>query len=409
MQTLIEQHRSLIIKHSRQYVRNTGSKLPPEDLAREFELMLGQLGKEQGLKGAEVASPDVFFRQLVEQAANRAKHRKTLVDQIAAGDDLEAVSSDLGAVDADLPKPVLTVTDAQREARARLDELKEALTPRNALLCGLLFEDDFTPEEAAEILSLAVVGVEDAHDQILATAIEKGIERATEPRAELREQSGSGRDVTRSGPHIRRLAAIAAALPKADGHVDAPLLRLLRDGDQSEDLHDAITHVAMCPDCRARLTEGDVTTRSVVVLAIEAPHASVRDLERVAEGSAVKFLERGRGRFSAVVDAHEANDLKGKLESEDPSVISRVATANPTDVILRSDDAATSPTSVRRPMATLPELELGSGMSAAEVQAWAQVSKKPRRAPASVDLRWAGIGLLAIAAAVGIAYFLATR
>lgn len=203
---------------------------------------------------------------------------------------------------------------------------------------------------------------------------------------------------------LRRLAQIAADAMADGPHVEEPLLALMRDGDVSDDLADAITHVASCADCRARLTEGRVEQRSVVVVAIEAPRASQRDLAAAAADVSARLVERGEGRFVAVVDAEKAESLKERLEAPDSSVVSRLAVGTPFDVPIEELRTA------RRKLHSVPELPVESGIDAAEVQAWAQVARKPRhRGGAGVSAGWLAFAVVAIGLAVGVAYFLATR
>jgi hypothetical protein len=202
---------------------------------------------------------------------------------------------------------------------------------------------------------------------------------------------------------LRRIAHHAADAKIEGAHVEEPLLALMRDGDVSDDLADAIAHVASCADCRARLTEGRVERRSLVVMAIEAPRASQRDLEAAAAEASARLMERGQGRFVAVVDADRAESLKERLEKPESSVVSRIAVGTPFEVPVEE----LHPT--RRKLSSVPDIPAESGTDAAEVQAWAQVARKPRQPPGGVSAGWVSFALIAIALAVGLAYFLATR
>src|SRR5262245_18416784 len=120
----------------------------------------------------------------------------------------------------------------------------------------------------------------------------------------------------RSEEKLRQLGRIAAADATAEAkHVDEPLVALMRTGDHDADLSDALAYVARCADCRARLTEGEVATRAVVVMAIEAPKTSQHVLARAAHGANARLVERGDGRWTAVVDAEKSESLIQQLEA----------------------------------------------------------------------------------------------
>jgi hypothetical protein len=198
---------------------------------------------------------------------------------------------------------------------------------------------------------------------------------------------------------LRQLARAAAAKKIDTSHVDEPLLALIRDGDLSEDIADAVSHVAICADCRAQLTEGEISQRQVVVMAIEAPRGSSTDIERAAEGTSARLLERGDGRWMAVVDAEKSEAFAKQLNEGDSSVVSRLGRAAPVNV----------PTNkYRRSMHSTPAPG-ESGTAAAEVQAWAQVAREPRQRVRASGIGWVLTAIVAVLAAIGIAYALAIR
>src|SRR6185312_4997262 len=182
---------------------------------------------------------------LVRHALGRARRRRTLIDQLAAGDDLDALSSDLTALDADLPPPPAPPSDDGVKARAALDAAKAKLAPRDALVLALLFEDAGSMDDVAEALAMPMEDVAAARERVLEAA------------------GGEGA--------LRGLGDRADATKIETPHADEPVLALLRHGDHGDDLADAMAHVARCAECRARLVVGAVEGRSVVVVAIEAP------------------------------------------------------------------------------------------------------------------------------------------
>jgi RNA polymerase sigma factor (sigma-70 family) len=166
----VSEHRDLVLKHARAYVRKSSELIPAEDVAREVELELAQLAQQRGVDPKSIASPDALLRAMVKHAAGRAKRRRKLVEQIAAGDDLQAVSEDLAALDADLTDARGEDDDRARAARAALDKVKAKLSPRDALIFALLVEDEQTSAEVAAALSLSGDAVENARARVLEIA-----------------------------------------------------------------------------------------------------------------------------------------------------------------------------------------------------------------------------------------------
>jgi hypothetical protein len=203
--------------------------------------------------------------------------------------------------------------------------------------------------------------------------------------------------------HLRRLGREASGLPHRGAHVDEPLLALLRTGDHGDDIADAIAHVARCIDCRARLIGGDVAQRNVVVMAIEAPRNSQLALVRAAEVTSARLVERGEGRWTAVVDADKADRLHGELVKGDTSVVSRLAVTKPLQV--PRDEVP----GVRRSMGSVADVPSEIGTGAAEVEAWAQIRRAPRKKVAGPGPGWVLFAIAAVAGAVVIAYLLAIR
>jgi hypothetical protein len=207
---------------------------------------------------------------------------------------------------------------------------------------------------------------------------------------------------------LRQLGQVAEARP-GDGsaierasHVGEPILALLRNGDHGDDLLDAIGHVARCPLCRARLAAGEIGSRSVVVVAIEAPQASAPQLAHAAEASQARLVERGHGRWTAVVDAERADKLKSELEQGEQSVISRIVVSKPLEVPREE--------SARRPTPSMFEaVPRERGTEAAEVQAWVQMRRQPKRKVQGAAPAWALFAVAAVGCAVAIAYWLAVR
>ena len=208
--------------------------------------------------------------------------------------------------------------------------------------------------------------------------------------------------------HLRQLGYKADGKP-SDGsvlerasHVGEPLLALLRAGDHGDDLADAIGHAARCADCRARLAAGEIGSRSLVVVAIEAPAASAPQLVHAAEASQARLVERGHGRWTAVVDAERADKLKSELGQGEQSVVSRMVMSTPLEVPREEG--------TRRPMPSMFEIvpkERGTG--AAEVQAWVQMRRQPKRKVQGASPGWALFAVAAVGCAAAVAYWLAVR
>ncbi len=202
---------------------------------------------------------------------------------------------------------------------------------------------------------------------------------------------------------LRQLARVTGGPPCASKDVDEPLLALIRNGDQGDDINDAIAHLAVCADCRARLTEGEVERRKVVVVAIEAPKASQHDLAKAVQDSQARLFERGDGRWTAVVDAEKSDTLVRQLEGAkgESSVVSRLALAQPVEILLDFDGG-------RGPMPSMAN-PTEYGTDAAEVQAWAHIARTPKQKVPGANPSWAIFAVLSVIAAAAIAYWLATR
>jgi hypothetical protein len=389
----IREHRALLYKHARGYARTHADKTSVEDIAREMELMLTHLGA-RGTRFEGIASPDSYFRLLVRHAVGRARRRRTLIQQVAAGDDLHAVSDDLSALDADLPETPAPLDQEAREARELLDAVKERLSPWDRLVFALLIEDEETLEDAAAHITSPFAVVGDARARILQEAANARIHADPD-----RRDPSASPDVRREAK-LRVMARIAGATARPPPHVEEPLIALVRDGDHSDDLEDAISHLADCAICRARLTEGELEHRSLVVMAIEAPKKSSTDLERVADEAGARLLERGPGRWTAVVDAERAVNFRNTLEKSEQSQVTRLAVATPVDVP-RADRSQSLPTPT---MIAEPP-----GTDAAEVAAWVQVARAPRLRSGGPSPGWTLFAIATVLGAVAIAYFLATR
>jgi hypothetical protein len=203
---------------------------------------------------------------------------------------------------------------------------------------------------------------------------------------------------------VRALAEHATDARPEGAHVGEPLLALMRDGDTSDDIADALGHVARCADCRARLTEGHVARRSLVVVAIEAPKASKPKLAKAAEGVHARLVERGAGRFTAVVDAERAQMLRGELEKPESSLVNRLAVGTPFEVPMEELRAA------RASLSSRPDgIPVESGTEAAELRAWSEVARRPVQRVSSFSLAWLAFAVVTIGGAMAIAYSLAVR
>ncbi len=397
METLNRRHTALLLKHARRFMRATAITVPVADVAREAELILG----EMGTRASEVAAPEAAIRDVIRHAVGRVKRRRTLIEQIAAGDDLEAVSRDLAAVDNELPPLLGKPTAEDAAAFETVCRLKRALPPTDALVMALIFDDDFADHEVAALVTRPVSDIAAARERILFTAKELGIEGDADARA----PAGMPGDVEKMRElKVKRLAETAAGAGPESAHVEEALLRLLRDGDASDDIADAVMHVALCADCRASLTEGEVERRQVVVVAIEAPPDAGREIEKAATDARAKLVERGEGRWTALVEPSRAASFKGELERDDSSKVSRLAMAEPVDVAVPVPSASN-----RKPMPSFIDVAFGSGTSGSEVAAWAQVSRERRRRVDSLSPRALGVGLLIVLAVFACIALFATR
>jgi hypothetical protein len=187
VESFIEEHRPLILRHARALVRLHPDKCAAEDVAKEVELELMQLSQRQGLTPEKIHAPDQYLRMVSKHAFQRAKRRRALLDQLSAGDDLDALSTDTAEVEQDLP-PLPSVPSSDGEdARDTLDRLKDALAPSDALVCALLLEDDATMDDVSIWLEMPMKDLALARERILATAASIGIE----PEAREERRGGS--------------------------------------------------------------------------------------------------------------------------------------------------------------------------------------------------------------------------
>lgn len=182
MQEFLTQHRALVLKHAKAHAKSAGEKVPPEDIARELELVLLQLHKTKNLEVSDIASPEGYIRSIVLHASHRAKRRRTLIEQISAGDDLQAIGEELTSLDADLPELPAAVTAEARIAFDTLSNLKAKLSARDALICALLIEDELNVEGVSRVLSTPLSDVAAARERILRAAAELAIEPDPERR-----------------------------------------------------------------------------------------------------------------------------------------------------------------------------------------------------------------------------------
>jgi hypothetical protein len=381
--TFVQANRALLVKHARASLRAGRDSLALSDVAAELELLLRQLIEARVIDAAAIETPDALIRSLAKHAYGRARRRHMLIEQVAAGDDLEAISSDIAGLDDDLPD-LLTIRIAEPravEARATLNRIKGSLSPANSLLAALLFEDDLGDDEVAELLHISEGRVADAVGATLTAA------RATQGTQDVQEETL--RDLGR-----RAIDAEALGPP-----VEEPLLALVRGGDLSDDLSDALARLSSSARCRARLTEGLVVHRNVVVMAIEAPRTSHRDLERIAENENVQLVERGQGRWTAIVDADKATAVKDRLERP-TSLGARIAVGTPVQVAVSAPMRGQS----------MANIEMHGGLDVAELRAWAQAAvHRPVVQTSWRSWAWVAFGVLLTMASIGAGYWLATQ
>ncbi len=375
----VELHQALVLKLARAHVRASGERVPPEDLAHEIQMMLEALEK-RGTDVLKMPSPDRFLRDAMPVAAARARRRQTLLVQVSAGDDLGQISAELAVVDAELPEAPKADSDASIQARAKLDAITAGLAPSDALVFSLLIEDDRGIDGAAAALTGSATTVTACLGRVAALVRELGT---------LGDTPGSPEQIQRLLVELAR----GAKDPTPQGkHVDDPLLALLRSGDTSDDLSDAVGHVVHCVDCRARMAEGEAIQHSVVVMAIETKDEAGL-VQRAADETHSHLVERGTGRFTAVVDAENLSGFTSKLEK---AAVTRIAVAGQVDIPV-----------VRRRANSLVDSHVRVGTDAAELRAWAGMgrvaSKKPQTLSRSALV---AIVVLVAALAAGLALLL---
>ena len=376
----VEVHQALIVKHARANARSHQDERAPgppaEDLTAELVRLLVDV-EASGVDLGTLTSPNAYLRQCMPVAQSRARRRRTLLEQVTAGDDLGAVSGDLVEVDAELPSPPEADSEAAKAARKKLDSIYAGLGPHDALIFALIVDDERGIEGAALALTLSA-------DETAAS-----LERALVLVRELGTCGEPGRNASdeRLRELLVELSRSARDPDVKDRHVDEPLLALVRGGDHSDDLFDAISHVAKCVDCRARVAEGETTQHSVVVMAIDASGHQA-DVQKAAEESHARLLPRGEGRFTAVIASDNLVAFKAKLSD---AAVARVAVAGQVDIPV-----------ARRRAASLVDATEAGGIDAAELRAWADIGKvaaAPKPTVEGAIPRWVMIAaVLAVAA-----------
>lgn len=390
--SFFQAHSALVRRHARKYVAENAEKFSPDDLVRETELLLDRVAANGGPLPTEPLA-DFFVRSLLKFAAGRTKRRRKLIEQIAAGDDLQAVAEELRAIDADVPNITPERSSAQQSARRILDEVKQQLDVERRFLFAFLIEDELAAEEMPSTLSLPISEVSEATHLIDLAAQRCGME------AEFDRNEATTLSVEqRREKKLRQLAREAGASALSENHLEDAELTLIRGGDRSDDLTDAVAHLAECVLCRARLEEGELEHRRLVVMAIEAPRGSQKDLRIAAEGSGAILTERGEGRWTAVVDADLADKFRGALERSEQSVVTRLAAATPVEV----------PVDELGRRSSYPPSNPTRGTNAAEISAWAQVAKTPARSVAPNPV-WVLFSIAVVVGSAGLAYVLASR
>lgn len=379
----VEVHQALLVKHARANANAAQDErvaVPPEDLTAELVRLLEDV-ETSGVDLGALTSPDGYLRKCIPVAQSRARRRRTLLDQVTAGDDLAAVSGDLKEVDSELPPPPTPDSEASIAARKKLDSLYSGLRPHDALVVSLVVEDDRGVAGAALALTLSVDDT--------APSLVRAIELARE--IGICGDAGKAASDERMRELLVELSHAARDPEVKDRHVDEPLLALMRGGDRSDDLFESMAHVTKCVDCRARVAEGETTQHSVVVMAIDAgTHSSA--VRQAAEASHARLLPRGDGRFAAVVASENLVAFKAKLSE---AAVARVAVAGQVDIPV-----------ARRRAASLVDATEAGGIDAAELRAWADIGRveaaPPARAEGAIP-RW-----VMVAAVVGVALISAT-
>ncbi|HQY62040.1 MAG: hypothetical protein IPF92_02355 [Myxococcales bacterium] len=383
----VELHAALLVKHARAHAAHTPDSLAPEDLVAELARVLEGV-ESSGVDLFAIPSPDGYLRAAMPLVGRRAKRRRTLLEQITSGDDVDAVSADLAALEAELPPAPAPTSAAARDARARLDAVHAGLSPRDALAFALCFEDDRQLEGAASALTTATEDLAASRARALTLV------------RELRTFGESARHASDEelGQLLTTLAREAADPACSPKHLDDPLIALVRSGDPSDDLADAVSHVAKCVDCRARVAEGEATHRAVVVMAIDAgANATAAFLAKAAEGSHARLVDRGGGRYTAVLEADNLSDFKAKLTA---GGVARVAVAGQVELPI-----------ARRRAASLVDPTEAGGTDGAELKAWSdiakvQVARPPARPPTAdgpASRPHVGVVLAALAALAALA------
>ena len=277
---------------------------------------LTQLGEAPGAHPGEDRRPGRVPAAWRSTPLGRAKRRRALLDQLSAGDDLDALSTDIdrrGRRSAPLPPPPSAEAKAARET---LERLKDALSPSDALVCALLLEDDASMDDVATWSRHAAEGPGGhgprAHLDDRGGARNRARRRATTGGALVTAPDDKALEYT-----LRQLGQRAGAPPatlrhEPESHVDEPILALFavattRRPRRRRRPHRPLPRLSR-PSYRGRAREPSARRRRD-----RSPSQQPGPAPQGRRGSHARLVERGHGRWTAVVDADQAEKLKAEL------------------------------------------------------------------------------------------------
>jgi RNA polymerase sigma factor (sigma-70 family) len=170
VRAFLDTHAALILRLARAVTR-PGEGVAPEDLAQEVMVGLLRMASEGRFDPARIENVEAYLRVVVRNAANYARRRRASTEQVGRDADAgEAV--ELGRIELEPASSPEDLTRRALDARRRLDALKAALRPRDALVLALLVEEGLEIVEVAARLGTTLNNVYQMRHRILAAARE---------------------------------------------------------------------------------------------------------------------------------------------------------------------------------------------------------------------------------------------
>ncbi|HET9955276.1 MAG TPA: sigma-70 family RNA polymerase sigma factor, partial [Polyangiaceae bacterium] len=164
MNTFLEAHAALIVRLARRVAR---PPTHPEDIAQEAIASLLRWHREKGFDPEKIGNAEAYLRVVVRNTAAQAARRFR--------GEVPAPDRGSHATQADETRPPdysIRFADEALHARALLEQLKQRLRPREAVVLALLIEDEMSPDQVAQSLGMTMNNLYQIRHRIRAAARE---------------------------------------------------------------------------------------------------------------------------------------------------------------------------------------------------------------------------------------------